>query len=69
MTQLQGENGPFGPVVNGTMVVVFYQYRPNQIAAYTLMALFSLATLGHFFYLVRLKAWLFIPFIMGGIGE
>lgn len=64
---LQGD-GPFGPVVNGTMVV-FYQYRPNQVAGYTFMALFSLATLGHIVYIVRLKTWIFIPFILGGIGE
>lgn len=67
VNMLQGD-GPFGPVVNGTMVV-FYQYRPNQVAGYTFMALFSLATLGHIVYIVRLKTWIFIPFILGGIGE
>ncbi|CAI4212000.1 unnamed protein product [Parascedosporium putredinis] len=60
---------PFGPVVNGTQIVVFYYYRPNQPAAYTFVALFGLATLGHLIYLIRLRSWFFIPFILGGIAE
>ncbi|KAI0534690.1 putative RTA1 domain protein [Xylaria digitata] len=63
------DEGPFGPVVNGTMVVVFYEYRPNQQAAYAFLALFALATLGHIIYLFYLRAWSFIPFILGGIAE
>jgi hypothetical protein len=58
---------PFGPVVNGTMVVVFWEYRPSNIAAYTFLALFALATLGHLVYFVYHKAWTFIPFLLGGI--
>lgn len=64
-----GDEGPFGPVVNGTMVVVFYEYRPNKAAGIAFMALFALATLGHLVYLFRLRAWYFIPFILGGIGK
>lgn len=60
---------PFGPVVNGTMVVVFWEYRPSNVAAYAFLALFALATLGHAVYLVVLRAWRFIPFILGGICE
>ncbi|KAI0975442.1 RTA1-domain-containing protein [Xylaria arbuscula] len=63
------DEGPFGPVVNGTMVVVFYEYRPNEQAAYAFVALFALATLGHITYLFYLRAWFFIPFILGGIAE
>ncbi|KAI1419861.1 RTA1-domain-containing protein [Xylaria sp. FL1777] len=63
------DEGPFGPVVNGTMVVVFYEYRPNQQAAFAFVALFGLATLGHIIYLFYLRAWSFIPFILGGIAE
>ncbi|KAH8885783.1 RTA1-domain-containing protein [Thozetella sp. PMI_491] len=62
------DDGPFGPVVNGTQIV-FYQYRPNKGGAYTFIVLFGLATLGHLVYLFRLRAWYFIPFILGGIGE
>ncbi|KAI0466138.1 RTA1-domain-containing protein [Xylaria cf. heliscus] len=63
------DEGPFGPIVNGTMVVVFYEYRPNQEAAYAFVALFGLAVLGHIIYLFWLRAWFFIPFILGGIAE
>ncbi|KAK3995204.1 RTA1 like protein-domain-containing protein [Cladorrhinum sp. PSN332] len=58
---------PFGPVINGTMVVVFWEYRPSNVAAYLFLALFALATLGHVVYLAWLRAWTFIPFILGGI--
>ncbi len=58
---------PFGPVVNGTMVVVFWEYRPSNVAAYIFLALFALATLAHVGYLVWFRAWAFIPFVLGGI--
>ncbi|KAK4044288.1 RTA1 like protein-domain-containing protein [Parachaetomium inaequale] len=60
---------PFGPVVNGTMVVVFWEYRPSNAAAYIFLALFGLATLGHLIYLLWLRAWIFIPFLLGGICQ
>ena len=59
---------PYGPVVNGTMVVVFYEYLPNQHAGYAFMVLFALATIAHIVYFFPLRAWSFIPFIMGGVG-
>lgn len=61
-------NGPFGPVVNGTQIV-FFQYRPNQAAAGAFIALFGLATLGHLVYFFWLRAWSFIPFLIGGVCE
>ncbi|KAI1743191.1 RTA1-domain-containing protein [Xylaria scruposa] len=66
---MDGDQGPFGPVVNGTMVVVFYEYRPNQTAGYAFLALFAIATLAHIVYLFTLRAWWFIPFILGGVAE
>ncbi|KAL2174981.1 RTA1 like protein-domain-containing protein [Thermothelomyces heterothallicus CBS 202.75] len=60
---------PFGPVVNGTMVVVFWEYRPSNVAAYLFLALFSLALLGHLAWFVWLRAWSFIPFLLGGICQ
>lgn len=69
MDQYEVGDGPFGPVVNGTTVLVFYPYRPSQAAGYTFMALFALATLGHIVCAVRLKAWSFVPLILGGIGK
>jgi hypothetical protein len=58
---------PFGPVVNGTMVVVFWDYRPSDVAAYVFMSLFAVATLGHVFLLFRLRAWPFMPLLLGGL--
>ncbi|KAM3440738.1 hypothetical protein NHJ13734_003128 [Beauveria thailandica] len=69
MDQYEVGNGPFGPVVNGTMVIEFYQYRPNEAAGYAFMALFALMTIAHLFYMIRLKAYIFVPFILGGIAE
>ncbi|KAK4235053.1 RTA1 like protein-domain-containing protein [Achaetomium macrosporum] len=60
---------PFGPVVNGTMVVVFWEYRPNNVAAYLFLTLFAVATLGHVVYLFWLRAWVSIPFILGGVCQ
>lgn len=68
MDQYETGSGPFGPIVNGTMVIEFYQYRPNMIAGYTFMALFGLATLAHLVCMARLRSWIFIPFLLGGIG-
>ncbi|KAI0892754.1 RTA1-domain-containing protein [Annulohypoxylon nitens] len=61
-------DGPFGPVVNGTQIV-FYQYRPSKTAGFAFMALFALATLGHLIYFFWLRAWFFVPFLLGGIAE
>jgi hypothetical protein len=63
------DTGPFGPVVNGTLIVVFYEYLPNKPAALSFVALFGVATLGHLIYLFLFRAWYFIPFILGGIGK
>ncbi|KAK7523345.1 hypothetical protein IWZ03DRAFT_419437 [Phyllosticta citriasiana] len=60
---------PFGPVVNGTMVVVFWEYRPSESAGYAFMALFAIATIEHLGFLCCVRAWSFIPFILGGICE
>lgn len=63
---------PFGPVDgNGTIIVVFWEYKPNQSAAYAFVALFALTTICQFLYLfmLRPRPWYFIPFILGGIGK
>lgn len=59
---------PFGPIINGTQIIVYYHYRPHKPAAYIFVALFALATLLHLIYLFRLRAWYFIPILLGGIG-
>ncbi|KAK1467754.1 RTM1 [Colletotrichum cuscutae] len=59
--------GPFGPVVNGTQIV-FYHYRPNGGAGWAFLVIFALGALAHLGNMFWLRAWLFIPFILGGIG-
>ncbi|KAH7357269.1 RTA1 like protein-domain-containing protein [Rhexocercosporidium sp. MPI-PUGE-AT-0058] len=62
------QDGPFGPVVNGTMIV-FFEYRPNKAAGYSFTALFGLLTLGHLVFIFWRRAWFFIPFFFGGLAE
>ncbi|KAM0542367.1 hypothetical protein ACHAPJ_012833 [Fusarium lateritium] len=62
------ETGPYGPVVNGTQIV-FYEYLPNKPAALSFVVLFSLTTFAHLVFIFILRAWFFIPFILGGICE
>ncbi|KAI1365963.1 RTA1-domain-containing protein [Xylaria arbuscula] len=66
---MDSDQGPFGPIVNGTMVVVFYQYRPSETAGYAFLALFAITTLSHVIWFFTLRAWWFLPFILGGIAE
>ncbi|KAK8159419.1 RTA1 like protein-domain-containing protein [Phyllosticta citrichinensis] len=60
---------PYGPVVNGSMVVVFWEYRPSESAGYAFMVLFAIAMIAHLGFLCWLRAWSFIPFILGGVCE
>ncbi|CRK25394.1 hypothetical protein BN1708_003964 [Verticillium longisporum] len=62
------EGPPFGPIVNGTQIV-FYHYLPSQEAGWTFVVIFGLATLIHIFLLFKLRAWHFLPLILGTIGE
>ncbi|KAG4256579.1 hypothetical protein FPRO04_08156 [Fusarium proliferatum] len=61
-------DGPYGPVVNGTQIV-FFEYLPNKPAAISFVVLFGIVTLAHLVFLFILRAWFFIPFILGGICE
>ncbi|KAL5590760.1 hypothetical protein FOBRF1_014317 [Fusarium oxysporum] len=61
-------DGPYGPVVNGTQIV-FFEYLPNKPAAVSFVVLFGIVTLVHLVFLFILRAWFFIPFILGGICE
>lgn len=62
------EGPPFGPIVNGTQIV-FYHYLPSQEAGWTFVVIFGLATLIHIFLLFKLRAWHFLPLILGTIGR
>ncbi|KAJ9427800.1 protoporphyrin uptake protein 1 [Fusarium oxysporum] len=69
LTIRNDDQGPFGPVVNGTRVVVFYEYRPNHIAAMIFVCLFGIVTLAHLVRMFMLRAWFMFPFLLGGICE
>ncbi|UZP39168.1 hypothetical protein NXS19_006984 [Fusarium pseudograminearum] len=62
------QDGPFGPVVNGTQIV-FFEYLPNKPAAISFVVLFGITTLAHLIFIFIYRAWFFIPFILGGICE
>ncbi|KAL6916404.1 hypothetical protein FSST1_007899 [Fusarium sambucinum] len=62
------QDGPFGPVVNGTQIV-FFEYLPNKPAAISFVALFGLVTTAHLIFIFIYRAWFFIPFVLGGICE
>ncbi|KAK9458701.1 uncharacterized protein V1516DRAFT_697410 [Lipomyces oligophaga] len=47
----------------------FYDYLPNQYAAYTFVAVFALDTKAHFICAIVYRSPFFIPFIIGGICE
>ncbi|KAI8650229.1 Protoporphyrin uptake protein 1 like [Fusarium sp. Ph1] len=59
---------PFGPIVNGTKIV-FFEYRPNEGAAWTFVVLFGLSAVVHLGLLGLLRAWHFLPLTLGVIGE
>lgn len=60
---------PYGPVLNGTMVIVFWEYRPSDTAALAFVALFGLLTIAHIILMFMFRAWCFIPFVLGGISK
>lgn len=68
LTTRLDDHGPYGPVVNGTQIV-FYEYRPNQVAAITFVALFAITTLWHIGRLFLLRSWFLVPLVLGGICE
>ncbi|UPL00139.1 hypothetical protein LCI18_011073 [Fusarium solani-melongenae] len=59
---------PFGPIVNGTQIV-FFEYRPNEGAAWTFVVLFGLSAIVHLGLLGWLRAWHFLPLTLGVVGE
>ncbi|KAF4817594.1 Protein RTM1 [Colletotrichum siamense] len=59
---------PFGPIVNGTQIV-FFEYLPNEAAAWIFVVLFFLAAVVHLGLLVWLRAWHFLPLTLGAVGE
>ncbi|KAK0653941.1 Protein RTM1 [Lasiodiplodia hormozganensis] len=44
-------------------------YNPSATAAWAFVVLFAIAGTVHFFYLCFLRAWFFIPLVLGCVGE
>lgn len=59
---------PFGPIVDGEQIV-FYHYLPNDKAAWAFLVFFAITVVAHIFFLFRLRAWHFIPLILGVTGK
>lgn len=58
---------PFGPIVNGTQII-FFEYLPNEAAAWIFVVLFFLAAVVHLGLLIWLRAWHFLPLTLGAVG-
>jgi hypothetical protein len=59
---------PFGPILDDGTQVIFYHYLPNDKAAWTFVVFFAIAAVAHIFFFFRLRAWHFLPLILGLIG-
>lgn len=46
-----------------------YPYNPSASAGYSFVALFGTAALVHLIYIFPLRAWSFIPFVLGCTGK
>lgn len=51
------------------MDFVFYYYTPSAAAAAIFVVLFGISTLLHSYQLIRTRAWLMIPFLIGGFSK
>lgn len=46
-----------------------YPYNPSKGAGYAFVVIFGIAAAAHFVLMFPFRAWFFIPFILGCIGE
>lgn len=46
---------------------VFFPYTPSKEAGWAFVGLFGLASVAHVVYMFPMRAWYFIPLIVGGI--
>lgn len=46
-----------------------YPYNPSATAGWAFVVMFGIGGLFHFIEMFRLRAWFFIPFLFGCIGE
>ncbi|KGO58568.1 Glycoside hydrolase, superfamily [Penicillium expansum] len=54
---------------DGQAVYELYRYTPSLAAAVLFTVLFVLATLHHFYQIVRTRSWYFIVFVIGGVFQ
>jgi hypothetical protein len=46
-----------------------YPYNPSNIAGWVFVVIFGIGAVVHFVLMFPLRAWFFIPFILGCIGK
>ncbi|KUL90365.1 hypothetical protein ZTR_01994 [Talaromyces verruculosus] len=46
-----------------------YPYNPSKVAGWVFVVIFGIGAAAHFILMFPLRAWFFIPFILGCIGE
>ncbi|KAK3998194.1 RTA1 like protein-domain-containing protein [Cladorrhinum sp. PSN332] len=50
-------------------IAEYYDYEPNMAANVVFVVLFLAATLGHSFFMFKMRTWYFIPFVIGILFE
>ncbi|KAK4228681.1 RTA1 like protein-domain-containing protein [Podospora fimiseda] len=50
-------------------VAKYYDYEPNMAANIVFVVLFATVTLGHSFFMFKMRTWYFIPFVIGVLFE
>ncbi|KAL1620981.1 hypothetical protein SLS54_005913 [Diplodia seriata] len=56
-------------VARGDAPFDLFVYNPSASAAWAFIVLFAIAGAFHFIYLIYLRAWFFIPLVLGCVGE
>ena len=56
-----------GGIVTSPDVFEFYRYVPSKEAAAVFVILFALSSTLHLYQLIRTRAWIVVPLVVGGI--
>ena len=50
-----------------TLDFKLFRYDPSMAAAVIFIILFLVVTVLHFYQMMRTRAWIFVPFVIGGV--
>ncbi|KAF4618135.1 hypothetical protein G7Y89_g14973 [Cudoniella acicularis] len=67
--QVQKRNSNDMAVHTSEDVFEYYRYTPSVVACILFIVLFSITTTIHLYQLLRTRAWLLTPLVLGGYGE